>query len=479
MEGQHIGTARRVMPSGRVVTSSITSPASGVFDAGRIRYCRHPVLHGAACVYCGVNTQRLSQVMREIFERDHAATEAAAREAAERQDRAALRPPAAHRDGAPSRHRGPAEGGGGMRLYGGAHGFGLRMTPAQAASMDGERGARLRASRRLVLVLDLDHTLVHATRHVCGEGACERLSAGVSRAGRRASLASVPCAEALAAAARGDVAEVHVIRDSDLFVPPPHAAGAARAAPLPPLAGASAGGGHFIKLRPGVREFLRDAAELFELHVRAERGTGPCDTTLSSPAPSSAELRWTLSALASTPTQSSGCSTLRGTSSPAASSPGRTPSTPLPLPLRARRRLRVAAAARRRRRRTRGCTGASGTTRWCSSSTTRRRCGRARATSCSSSLTSSGAWAPGLRPTTRRGRRRLRSLEGSMHLVRWWLPCCRQLPPPPQLRLLICRQPLWAQVGHLHLSHRCLLPPLRHCGSKRPPLCCSVTFCEF
>ena len=161
-EGATVGTFQTALPNGRVLTEPVLAPATGVFevDSGvpRVRYCRHPALHGSACVYCGVNTRSLSHAMRDLFERDNATAAAAAVAVVQRPHEA-------------RKHTTASDAGSdGMQLYGGAHGYGLRMSAAHASSLDADRSLRLRTSRRLVLVLDLDHTLVHATRHPCGTG---------------------------------------------------------------------------------------------------------------------------------------------------------------------------------------------------------------------------------------------------------------------------------------------------------------------
>lgn len=106
---------------------------------------------------------------------------------------------------------------GGLRSYKGRDGFTLKLSDGYAHMMDAARAARLRSVRRLTLVLDLDHTLIHAIE----------VHDGVGRAGVDSICATHD--------------EVHVFTE-----------GSATFA---------------VKLRPRVRDFLRSCAALFELQV--------------------------------------------------------------------------------------------------------------------------------------------------------------------------------------------------------------------
>ena len=110
--------------------------------------------------------------------------------------------------------------GGGMERYRVQHGFEISLSDAHVAASDAAQAARLRASRRLCLILDLDHTLVHATND-------PRAAAVMA-----AAAASTPDAPA---------DDIHFFQD-EAFT-------------------------YYVKLRRGAREFLARAAELYELQV--------------------------------------------------------------------------------------------------------------------------------------------------------------------------------------------------------------------
>jgi hypothetical protein len=161
-EGQRIGSYKQ---PGSLRLEAIVAPVNGIVeqDGTRLRYCRHPVLHGSSCVYCGVDTTRLPFGSRQLFERELSLQHPPRADAGSDLHSSAGR----SRQG-DNRN----SGSGGMQIIGGGGGFSLRVAAQHAAHLDDGRAGQLAASRRLVLVLDLDHTLVHATNHM-GAGAGE------------------------------------------------------------------------------------------------------------------------------------------------------------------------------------------------------------------------------------------------------------------------------------------------------------------
>ncbi len=148
-EGQRLGSYSFTLAKSTVKRiEAIAAPVCGIFElvGSRLRFCRHPVLHGSSCVYCGADTLRLPHASRQLFEQHASATRHAE----------SGTPGPLGRDGAT---------GNGMQVIGGSHGFSLQVSSQHAAHLDGDRAARLVSLRRLVLVLDLDHTLLHATSH--------------------------------------------------------------------------------------------------------------------------------------------------------------------------------------------------------------------------------------------------------------------------------------------------------------------------
>jgi RNA polymerase II C-terminal domain phosphatase-like 3/4 len=119
----------------------------------------------------------------------------------------------------------------------------LEISGAEAARLRRGTSSRVLSERRLLLVLDLDHTLLNSTRFCDLTPEAEALL--------QAQEATDATAAAAATVERGEGVDV----DADATKPPP------------PLLRRMPHMHMWTKLRPGVYEFLATARELFELHV--------------------------------------------------------------------------------------------------------------------------------------------------------------------------------------------------------------------
>ena len=156
------------------------------------------------------------------------------------------------------------------------HGFELTVSAAHASDADSAILERLRARRKLCLVLDLDHTLVHATGD---ERAAEYAAAAAGRAAvPEARLA--PLVSEATSASESTIAALSSqaqLPGSDSSPSAPHEMPAQDVSRVDAAAAASLVGEVFswrdgpyaysIKKRPFLREFLEAASDLFELQV--------------------------------------------------------------------------------------------------------------------------------------------------------------------------------------------------------------------
>ena len=187
-------------------SSSSSSSSSSETTVGVIVYCLHLRLVGQEspmCTVCGLEISSLPPRTLAVYMEAHGG-----------------------RKGGGARAGGGGGGGGSaaqlpshMRSFSMKGGLVVSVTERAALESDAALLSRLRASRKLSLLLDLDQTLIHATMHARGVEA-ERGGGGFP-----------PCAP-------GDLFRV--------------------------LDGSRT---YWIKVRPGAREFLEAASKLYELHV--------------------------------------------------------------------------------------------------------------------------------------------------------------------------------------------------------------------
>lgn len=247
-------------------TLAVSSPPAAGAVLAVVRVCTHPMLFsGALCAVCGTDVTRLPRRTRALLEERHAGAGrtgvsaagrapsplAAVAAAAAAASGDAHGPPATWWPPAAGDPRGP---GGeplppaavplpGMTRFHVQHGFEIALTDAHAEAADVAFAARLRASRKLSLILDLDHTLIHATY--------DARTAGAAAPGDTARTAPAGAGDAVPAtdAAAVTMSSVGGGGDSDF------------ATIVDPLFT------YRVKLRPHVREFLAAAADMYELGV--------------------------------------------------------------------------------------------------------------------------------------------------------------------------------------------------------------------
>ena len=219
--------------SGRMRNLASIPSEGGVSIAGvcaHIEYCTHAIIFSGLCSICAANMSHLPPRTRALWESTHSGGEGSGAGA-----RGRKRGRSANEDG----------GGGagasllptGMRSYAVRQGYELAVADAHAAVADESALSRLRARRKLSLLLDLDHTLVHTTDSARAAELFGEVVGGCG-GGVRADVAPVP-------------PPADGFSRTDIF----HFSDDAHATR------------YFVKMRPGLREFLAAASALYELHV--------------------------------------------------------------------------------------------------------------------------------------------------------------------------------------------------------------------
>ena len=262
-------TAPAKMPGARPTQQQLRAPVSGKLvlvgidtasNCAIVRVCTHPMLFSSVlCAVCGVDVSKLPRRTRAFLEEQRAAsgtstraTDAPRATAQTGTTRSAATgtsidptidvdasmtwwpAPAVDTLGAADSSSSSAAVIPGMTRFQVQHGFEISLTDAHAEASDAAYADRLRASHKLSLILDLDHTLIHATAAASMTSA-EPAAAGTASAGSDS-------AESLTVGAAATVANDVFTLSDPMFT-------------------------YRVKLRPGVRAFLAAAAELFELGV--------------------------------------------------------------------------------------------------------------------------------------------------------------------------------------------------------------------
>lgn len=143
-----------------------TAQASSAMTLATIKYCTHSVIYNNMCAICASEMSRLPPRTKALWEDHQAKSNAAKASAGSGTASSAKR----SREGNPLAVGAAASSSGpgagiphGMTQVKIQHGYELTVSAAHAADADTAILSRLRSQRKLCLVLDLDHTLVHAT----------------------------------------------------------------------------------------------------------------------------------------------------------------------------------------------------------------------------------------------------------------------------------------------------------------------------
>lgn len=228
-----------VLPTANGSANGASSSASGAGASSAatcvavIDYCTHGVLFGSLCSVCAMDVTSLPPRTKQLWQQSHAASGRAGNKRKRPEAEAVSAPGSSTSSSTGGKIHWPAaqNAAGGMpklangaaptgltsyRVAGHKSGYELTVSDSHAEETDAAIRARLHASKKLVLVLDLDHTLIHATHDERAAGVHDaRVAAG----------------------------------DNDTFT---FDDGFWR---------------YFIKTRPGLRTFLETANQYFELHV--------------------------------------------------------------------------------------------------------------------------------------------------------------------------------------------------------------------
>jgi len=243
---------------------SFPSTLSSTRPSAQILYCTHSVVYSGLCTLCAVNVLALPPRSRQLWEMCHnessVASSATTKEDAKGNEHFG-------KGGGHKRRRedvfgiqkeGVVTGGGngvsiprGMTQIRVQHGFELSVSSALATTADSEILSRLRSRRKLCLVLDIDHTLIHCVSD-------DKAAAFV------ASVTNGTSSSSESQATRGD--DTHVTQESSL---------SSSSSPTPPSMVCSSdvfswNDGtviYAIKKRPFLSEFLESASDFFELQV--------------------------------------------------------------------------------------------------------------------------------------------------------------------------------------------------------------------
>ena len=133
----------------------------------QISYCTHSVVYSGLCTLCAVNVLALPPRSRKLWEMCHAETSApSATDKANEEIKGGQGHKRRRDEILDIRSGGAGRGGGdaiprGMTQIRVQHGFELSVSSAHATNADSEILSRLRSRRKLCLVLDIDHTLIH------------------------------------------------------------------------------------------------------------------------------------------------------------------------------------------------------------------------------------------------------------------------------------------------------------------------------
>jgi len=223
---------------------SLTRPSA------QILYCTHSVVYSGLCTLCAVNVLALPPRSRQLWEMCH--TESSSSSNADAKDAADAGPfgkgHKRRREDVFGVESGAASTGGGVSIPRGMtqikvqHGFELSVSSALATNADSEILSRLRSRRKLCLVLDIDHTLIHCVSDEKAAAFVASITTGTTSIGSTiesengVSSTSSPLSSAL-------------VRSTDVF---------------------SWNDGtviYAIKKRPYLSEFLESASDFFELQV--------------------------------------------------------------------------------------------------------------------------------------------------------------------------------------------------------------------
>ena len=199
---------------------------------GFVEKCRHPAVVGGLCAVCGL----------------------APTSGLESSSHTALAP---HTDGTSGLGIHPAIAPSAENFWGGSAtgappsayltvngGFTVSVTPDEARAFSADSSEKLRKVRKLSLVLDLDHTLVHATADSRAGAWASDIPDGLSPEGRGKS--------------RADVRTLILPSTEGCPFPPPKGAGTGIVGPSMR---------HYVKLRPHLKQFLNEAASRYEISI--------------------------------------------------------------------------------------------------------------------------------------------------------------------------------------------------------------------
>lgn len=154
----------RAPVSGKLVALVANGRLTTAADAklAAIRVCTHSMLYkGSLCAVCGNDVRLLPRATKAFLEK-HASVSALI--SPTNASRTSTAPGSSSGPDAKSSGAGAgAFGAANMRTVRAQHGYELQVSHSHVAAVDAFATARLQASRKLTLLLDLDHTLVHAT----------------------------------------------------------------------------------------------------------------------------------------------------------------------------------------------------------------------------------------------------------------------------------------------------------------------------
>ena len=244
-------------------------PLSKVDVLATIRVCLHSMLFsGSLCAICASDVSKLPRRTRAFLDERHLnkRTELSTPQHPLGTAAAAAAPLQSRVPSAPSAL---AHNYAGMENFKVQHGFEISLSGDHVAATDTAQATRLRNARRLCLILDLDHTLVHATNDP--RAARVYAAAASTTAGTR----EPPSSSATAAAVVSSTSELSGPRVYDTPGKSSHAAAAAAAdcvlpggpTPVEIHCFVDEMSSYYVKLRPGVHEFLAQASTMYELQV--------------------------------------------------------------------------------------------------------------------------------------------------------------------------------------------------------------------
>jgi hypothetical protein len=226
----------------RIVGSN--SPSDGI--VGYVEPCHHPAVIDGLCAVCGSPVDRAAKNDGSAAAGDDG--DASTSEAAGRVAAMGIHPgpPSSLHSHPTDKSPGGTSSSSHLTVSGGLT---ISISQSEAKSIASDSSARLRSAKKLSLVLDLDHTLLHATADPRAEAYVARsclLLDDENRRRRREDVRTLVL-PMLEGAAPSSMSHVNVTQIHEQPIP----------APLR----------HYVKLRPHLARFLTEACERYELTI--------------------------------------------------------------------------------------------------------------------------------------------------------------------------------------------------------------------